>query len=31
MSVGYVRLSSLDLNPERQLEELETLQVEKSS
>lgn len=31
MSVGYVRVSSLDQNPERQLKELETLQVEKSS
>lgn len=27
--VGYVRVSSLDQNPERQLKELETLQVEK--
>lgn len=29
MSVGYVRLSSLDQNPERQLEELKGLEVEK--
>ena len=27
--VGYVRLSSLDQNPERQLKKLKTLQVEK--
>ena len=29
MLVGYVRVSSLDQNPERQLEELKGLQVEK--
>lgn len=29
MLVGYVRVSSLDQNPERQLEELQALQVEK--
>ena len=29
MLVGYVRVSSLDQNPERQLEELKTMQVEK--
>lgn len=29
MLVGYVRVSSLDQNPERQLEELKSLQVEK--
>lgn len=29
MLVGYVRVSSLDQNPERQLEELKALQVEK--
>ena len=29
MLVGYVRVSSLDQNPERQLEELNALKVEK--
>ena len=29
MLVGYVRVSSLDQNPERQLEELKAMQVEK--
>ena len=29
MLIGYVRVSSLDQNPERQLEELKGLQVEK--
>lgn len=29
MLVGYVRVSSLDQNPDRQLEELNALQVEK--
>ena len=29
MLVGYVRVSSLDQNPERQLEELKSLHVEK--
>ena len=29
MSVGYVRVSSLDQNPKRQLEQLKGLQVEK--